>query len=657
MLLKVVLKFALILTACIVFTPNSLDAQEKPRKRSPAAATKTRGARATTKRRAEDAARKRRELATGALMEAATAARALPEAGERAYVLSLVADALWMADEASARAIFRRAWESATSADRQEQELLEQRYGKAEAGHVSGARDEVILKTAARDTRLAEAFLREVLEEEKKFEGQRDDDARGANEDGSCADCSAWHKPSAGAKRRLEFAHELLRAGEHERAAALAASVVAEGVSDALIDFLIVLRKQNTAAADTLYKNLLRHTQSRMDATDANAILLLSSYLFSPQVLVVVGDSGVPMLRAFVPVAQDADRPAPSPPAPDVRAAFFNVALPTLARRADAASAESSAREIAATYFAVVRLLPFVEREAPASADVLRLRRDALAAHIETARRESLTNMRELGSTTRQNPTDPLRPLLDRLSKETDATERTRLRLALVRSAAYRKNWERARTIAAEIEDADVRRTAQTFIAVRQIEDLSNAYNDATGDDFESAANFVRNADVPPLARAWGFAQAALLAARAERRERAAELLNEAARFAASTDGGTQERAAALVVMTGTAARLDARRAWEMLPELVGATNAYEALHGEEDALDLVSFQTAAKSDKVDFEFDATPFRLDELFATMARLDFPRALTEARALTGELTRASALISAARAALETTARKP
>ncbi|HVF51571.1 MAG TPA: hypothetical protein VNA19_15905 [Pyrinomonadaceae bacterium] len=650
-----VLKIALTLTACIALAAGPLRAQEKPRKRSPAA-TKTGGARATKRRAADTATRKRRELATGALTEAATAAQSLPDAGQRAHVLLLVADAIWTADETSARAIFRRAWESATSADRQEQERLEQRHGKSEAGHASDAREEVLLKAATRDAKLAEAFLRELLEEEKKLEGGRANETSGANTDRSCAGCSPWHAPGAGAARRLAFARELLTEGEHVRAAALAAPVVAEGVSDALIDFLIGLREQNAAAADTLYKSLLRHTQARMEATDANAILLLSSYVVSPQVLVVVGDTGAPMFRSLLRVTRDADATAPPLP-PDVRAAFFNVAVPALARRADVASDGGSQREIAATYFAVVRLLPLVEREAPAGAGVLRAQRDALASRIETARRESLTNLRELSSLAQQNPTDPLRPLLDRLSKETDATERTRLRLALVRSAASRRNWERARTIAAEIEETDARRAAQTFLAVRQIEDLSNAYSDATGDDFESAANFVRNADVPPLARAWGFAQAALLAARLERRERAAELLNEAARFAASTDGGTQERVAALVVTTGTAARLDARRAWEMLPELVGAANAFEALHGDEDALDIVSFQTADDSGKVDFEIDASPFRLDELFATMARLDFPRALTEARALTGELPRAFALISAARAALETGAQKP
>ena len=50
---------------------------------------------------------------------------------------------------------------------------------------------------------------------------------------------------------------------------------------------------------------------------------------------------------------------------------------------------------------------------------------------------------------------------------------------------------------------------------------------------------------------------------------------------------------------------------------------------------------------------DAGVFRLDKIFATMARLDFDKALMNARDLDGEVPQAFANIAIARAALEQT----
>jgi hypothetical protein len=51
------------------------------------------------------------------------------------------------------------------------------------------------------------------------------------------------------------------------------------------------------------------------------------------------------------------------------------------------------------------------------------------------------------------------------------------------------------------------------------------------------------------------------------------------------------------------------------------------------------------------FSLDAGVFRLDRIFATMAQLDFDKALTNARDLKGEVPRAFASMAIARAALE------
>jgi hypothetical protein len=214
------------------------------------------------------------------------------------------------------------------------------------------------------------------------------------------------------------------------------------------------------------------------------------------------------------------------------------------------------------------------------------------------------------------------------------------------------KFWDRARRAAAEIEDEGVRQRALTFIQVHQIKDLLVAYKDEKDDDFESVAKFVREADVPPFAKAWGLAQTAVIAARkrnAQTSRNVSELINEAETYAARVAAGTPERVAAYGVIATSAARLDAARAWELLREVVKAANAVEDFTGDEVSLDLGADEQSAAEDI--FHVEAEVFRLEAIFATMAHLDFDKALAEARALDGEVPKAFAVIAVAQRRLQ------
>ncbi|HVF87585.1 MAG TPA: hypothetical protein VM866_08335, partial [Pyrinomonadaceae bacterium] len=81
---------------------------------------------------------------------------------------------------------------------------------------------------------------------------------------------------------------------------------------------------------------------------------------------------------------------------------------------------------------------------------------------------------------------------------------------------------------------------------------------------------------------------------------------------------------------------------------------------GDEASLDVLPSSEWIKiltADGLDVSVSAAPFRLDDLFATMTRLDFERALTEALALNGDVLRASTLIAVAHAELEKDAQQP
>ncbi|MDQ3652539.1 MAG: hypothetical protein M3458_20150 [Acidobacteriota bacterium] len=611
---------------------------------------------------------RRREQALNTLIEIASDARKFENQLYSARVQSLCADALWSFNESAARSIFLRAWESATPGDAThtvDSSTIKDKSLPIRSQtntRMTEARQEVLAKVAARDSRLAEKFLREVVEEEKKL-AQFDDKVERLS-----SGTLRGSRMSSSNERRLQLAEILLGRGERGPAAKMTAPLIREGVSVELIAFLLRFREHDAAQADAMFLRTIHTTGA--NGADANSVLLLSTYVISPRVLVVVTE-GSTNYRAL---------PSPTnatPVALNVRAAFYDFAARALVARTRAAM--SDPHETSALFFANARLLPFFEREAPPHhVAALRACQAALAGQLEESRREALMRQSEVTSVTSKNPTDTLRPLLDGLEREQNKSKHDAMRLAIISTAARHKLWARARDVVAEIEDVDTRREALLLIAIRQIENLSRSYAEETHNDYERAATFVRNADVPPLARAWGLVQAAELAERRGRKEHAVELLNEAISHAANITNNTHGRVAAFVAAAKVVARLEPARAWEMLASVVQSANAVADLTGDETMLELLPGQAelewpvdvasgeasiesvsdeASFDDEVDSTIDATPFRLDELFAAMARLDFEQALAAARTLNGQVPRALASIAAARVALDANDQPP
>ncbi len=111
----------------------------------------------------KDAERARRAKAIEIINETADAARTFKDLFYRARIQTRAADMLWPHDEAHATVIFRRAWEAATAYDRAEDEAEERESGVPSTLQITEARDEVLAKVAARDSKLAGAFLNELL--------------------------------------------------------------------------------------------------------------------------------------------------------------------------------------------------------------------------------------------------------------------------------------------------------------------------------------------------------------------------------------------------------------------------------------------------------------------------------------------------------------
>lgn len=600
------------------------------------------------------AERARRLQAINLLVETADKARAFDDLFYRARVQMLAADALWPYDAVQARAIFRRAWEAAAASDKAEQEETARETGALPGAvqKITDARDEVLAKAATRDARLAETFLRDLSNEKDEGKAPGNESQRR----------TAWRELSANGARRLALANELLEAGETRRAVEIAAPVIAEGVSANLMAFILRLRRISLNDADGLYLRLLERAAAD-PRTDANDVLLLSSPVISPYLMVVVDEFGSLQFRVtskpqLEDIALVTTMSRGSMFTPKAWTNFYNLAASVLSRPLPPRDTLTM-QELVARFYATGRLLPFFENSAApyaAYAPTLRVRHSELFNELEANRREQISSQFGASRMTRAGYVDPLRTQADELAQATDPAERASIALSIVKTAVRNKFWDRARRAAAEIEDEGKRKSALTFIQVHQIKDILVAYKDEKDDDFENVAKFVRDADVPPFAKAWGLAQTAIIAARkrdALTSQKVSELLNEAEGHAARAAQGTIERAAAYGVVIMAAARLDAPRAWELLRELVKAANAVEDFTGDDVSLELSAGTDAADEAEDAFNVEAEVFRLDGIFATMAHLDFDKALAEARALNGDVPQAFAMMAVAKSRIQET----
>lgn len=625
----------------------------RPSKKNRPAAPQAAKPSAKSARDAKARERRERQSAAAALNEAAAAARGVEDSYKRTLILALAADALWLYDEQSARALISRAWEAAVVADEEEAKSLEDGYrGRAAARNppesgddlpeellrVTRAREEVLLAASRHDPRLTERYMAELRASVRARSGVED----GAAEDdpGRLSVETSLYE-SRDDQTRLNLSRSLADEGDHEHAAQVAAPEVEGGVSAALVRFLIQFRAGAPAEADALYRRLLARAASDPRA-GANDALLLSSYTLTPSLLASFdGDGSV----RFAPVYREGQREADAPLPAALMRDFFEVAAGILMRPRQDAGRHADA---SALYFTVTRLLPYFERGAPQLAPQLQARRQTLAAELDAQSREWLSNSAKTKSLSPSNPLDPLADDLEDSKTGTSAEERDEARYRVVRRAVELKLWERARAAAESIEDTDYRAGFLQLVAVAQVASVAEAFEDEE-DGYERAALFVQNADVPPLTRAFGYSRAAVLASKRNKLSRARELLDKAQTFAEQTDSGTESRFAAMLVTATAAEEFDAERAWAAVPALVQAANEVRDVK-QEDLSGGFTQPRVEGVENVGLGKTLAEFRLDALFASLARRDFARALKEARSLDNSTTRSLVIVSAARARL-------
>jgi hypothetical protein len=575
------------------------------------------------------AAEAERATAVALVVSLANEARNYRNPTVRARVLTRAADALWESNREQARAIFYRAWEAAEAVDKEGLERVEearkaflsgQRRGSGMIPPAPNLRGEVLRLASQRSRELGEEFLGKLNDAKEQEEA-----------DAASPVISDPTEPPYAIARRLELARQLLETGEIERAMLFAGPALKYTTSQGVI-FLSLLRQRKSTLADELYAALLNQAAGDPFA-DATTVSLLSSYLFSPSLLVTATRNG----RLS---NQLADALPPPVVSPSLRASFFRVATQILLRPLPPPGQDRGSAGRGGTYFTVARLLPLFEQYTPDQVPALRALLSTLTPDVPAQYLADNEGMLTLGLTPANTPANELQDPLSQINGSSTVAERNAAYAKAARAAAL-KGDPHAREYAEKIENEYLKRRVLAFVDFALL-------RDAIGRErVEEAIRLARAGSFEPLQRVWAYTEIARISKRTSPAT-ALEVLGDALLEARRIDETSSERAYALLATATQLIEVDPPRGWEVTAEAVKVANGIDGYTGEEGKVEL-RFDT---NDNITIlKADASAFNLANVFARLAKDDFLRASSLAKTLTGEYTRALSTIAVARSVLD------
>ncbi len=538
---------------------------------------------------AERIRKERQSQVRSLLSSLASDARSFRDQTLRARSLARIADALWSVDPEQGRALFRRAWEAAETADENQAPY---NLGQGPLN----LRREVLNLAARRDRLLAEAFLQKLKTDQPETKAEN-------------SSTNLWALPEA-LQQRLNVAEGLLGTGDIERALQFADPVL-RSVTISTVEFLTQLREKDPAAADQRYAAMLRNTGGNMLA-DANTISLLSSYIFTPHMYVIFyADGG----------AESSWMPSFFPPAsvdPQLRLVFFQTACGVLLRPQPPPEQDQSTARIAGKYMVVKRLMPLFEQYAPKEiTEALRGQFEALNSLVNDEVRQQENEWVQKGISSEKSLADQEQPLLDQIDRAKTSDERDQLyfKLALL---ALSKDDMRARDYVSKLDESWFRKQAQAWV------DACLAISAIEKKKTEMALELARIGELTHI-----------------------PLLEDATAETRRIEGADLDRPRGLLAIANALSLIDPLRAWDAIFDAVKAANSTEGFTGEGGGLTLAVNGKSQISNRTDGVPD---FDIQGIFAKLANDDYDRAVQLARGFQGEAPRANATIAIARSVL-------
>lgn len=531
------------------------------------------------------------------------------------------ADALWTINQPRAREVFFRAWSTAQRVDEEGEGTIEEARKRAlgaKPGVVTmippaaSLRSEVLRLATRRDPALGDTLI--AMLEEKK-EGQ----------EASSAQFPDPTEPALGIAKRLEVALSLLQAGETKEATVFAEPALAFATSPGII-FIATLRQKDAEVADGIFGRMLVRTESDF-GSDATTVSLLSSYAFTPGLLVTATRRGR--------VSNQFDDPSRSYDLSSaMRMKFFQVAAAVLLRPQPPLQQDTSLAGRAGTYFTIARLLPLFERHAPSYLPALNAQLNLLASDAPETFRNGQDSMLRLGLEPKTPGRDTVPDILSQLDRAENSGERDMLYVKAIRAAATTSD-PRIREYADKIEDELLRERARSFA------DLVLVRRAIKNRDVEDGLKIVRGGSLPPLQRVWALSQISQLVK--VDRARATQLLEDAVTEANRIDPGAEDRVFALACVSSSFLKLDRFRSWSVAYDAVRATNSVPGFTGENARL---SARLRTKNIISMISTEESSFTIANLFELLSQDDLQMAISLANGLKEESPRATATLAVA-----------
>lgn len=566
----------------------------------------------------------RRVFAISLLISLATEARSYKDVALRPKVLARAADALWEADNVTARALFLRAWDAAEAGDAEDVTANTKHNAPAFViglRKMSGRdlRVDVLSLASRRDRALGEQFLAKL-----KSENQRE-----ANDEKNEGRVRNVFAGSEGSLKRLLVANRLLADGQVAAAREFAAPALTE-VNARSISFLSQLRTKDAALADRMFSELL--TRAQVDPmADANTISGLSSYAFTPGFYIVFWADGHSTWT----------QPEGSIVPPDIdaalRARFFQVGADVLLRPVPPPDQDTSSCGRRGKLKVVTRLLPLFEQYAPESAAALRTQLVASYARNIDAQDPLLTE--GIRSETSVGEADDIQ---EQLGRTRLAADRDQIYAAAAARLAPTGN-HRARDFADSIDDSKFRTEVRNYVDFELIKIAIRKKQAAEVAQLAGAGELTR------IQKSWAYTQAARLLLDSDH-DRALDFLQKAVDEAERIDADDPDAALALIGIANQFLAADRTRAWELLNKTVKFANSAEDFTGD-DILMPKRSMLVTKSGTRFVNLPDDDFNFSRVMRALANDDLFRSMELAKSFKYDGPRANATIAIAKAILE------
>lgn len=618
---------SLLLTASLSLAPAAQSAQQTKPSQPLLSARET---------NTETALTPAQERALGLLDQLFEGTRGFDDGDLKITVQGQIADALWQYDEPRARRQFEDAFRSISSVKLVEQQgNTSSSTSTLEIDTLSDERklelrSEILKLISRRDLGLAERLAKSVADAPNHI-----------NDATSNINPDQWRtldseSQSEQAELYLEMAMSIA-ATDPQRAVQLTKTSLNSGIKSALLlDVLQAIRREKPALADGLFSYALS-VAGRDTANLSSNISLLTQYVFP--------DYGAGSISASF--GSDHDPGTTGQTRPALTRQFLNFVYQAMMRQPTAVPSPSTVTfesletgtfgrpfntQITLDFLILQQMLSFFDQFMPAKSGMIRARLDEIIYSVPPdAGRDLLTNFNHPAS---------LRELLSQAERAETPLEKDSLYMQAAMLASRAGDTDQALLIAEKIS-AERIGTYDIKSSVR----YEGAMAALKKKDVETAYRYSK--ELPDLQqRALVFGQIVRILFAKKDTVRAMEVLSDAEKSIGKADEGP-EKARALLIIAGAAARLDPMRGFEVMRTAVKAINHASFVPQWQNDL---TTTTGGSSRMTGITFGLNTLNFDQVFPLLARADFDGALLLAQAIEKKEASVLAQLSVCRGAL-------